>query len=398
MKQFKIMIAILIMAMAGVSLAVDDTIFENGSTNESSNSGDYGSNAFNFSEYSEQDVQSTINDNAVVHGDSSANVAGNQYNCTVEGSCASGDNSGVQANLTSQSGQIIGQNDIGGHEVSIQVPVFTYQMQYSTEVLFTKNGAKSANLSSGAVVGDSNYVSGGDIKVAGGTELGYSKIQERVTAEDVARDPSLVLNAPKTRKDTSWVAYNGTEAALIQSNNNVKAQEIAANANTTQTVISAPSMAAPSINASNSDMCRHGVSGSGSMVGLGFSAGVTLIDKNCELIKQVRLLSNLGLSDVALALLGQDERVALAMFQADPERYSKFLNSETVRDLEAESANAEAVVNGDEVKYQNADADQVIIDGDVNGSDDDNKQAKSLGANGYPLGDLLNLPIFNWLN
>ena len=145
-------------------------------------------------------------------------------------------------------------------------------------------------------------------------------------------------------------------------------------------------------------MCRHGVSGSGSMVGLGFSAGVTLIDKNCELIKQVRLLSNLGLSDVALALLGQDERVALAMFQADPERYSKFLNSETVRDLEAESANAEAVVNGDEVKYQNADADQVIIDGDVNGSDDDNKQAKSLGANGYPLGDLLNLPIFNWLN
>ena len=91
-------------------------------------------------------------------------------------------------------------------------------------------------------------------------------------------------------------------------------------------------MSAPSINASNSDMCRHGVSGSGSMVGLGFSAGVTLIDKNCELLKQVRLLSNLGLSDVALALLGQDERVALAMFQADPERYSQFLNADTVRE------------------------------------------------------------------
>ena len=201
----------------------------------------------------------------------------------------------------------------------------------------------------------------------------------------------------KDRSDGSWVAYNGTEAALIQSNNNVKAQEIAANANTTQTVISAPSMSAPSINASNSDMCRHGVSGSGSMVGLGFSAGVTLIDKNCELLKQVRLLSNLGLKDVALALLGQDERVALAMFQADPERYSQFLNADTVRDLEEDSANAEAVVNGEEVKYQNADADQVIIDESLNGSDD-NKQAKSLGANGYPLGDLLNLPIFNWLN
>ena len=37
--------------------------------------------AFNFSEYSQQDVQSTISDQAVVHGDSSANVAGNQYNC-----------------------------------------------------------------------------------------------------------------------------------------------------------------------------------------------------------------------------------------------------------------------------------------------------------------------------
>ena len=340
------MVAILIMATTGISLATTH------STTNGDNSGDYATGAFNFTENSDQQVTSTISDSAVVHGDSSANVAGNQNNCYEAGSCVTGDNGGVNQLLSATGGNIVDGGTLGGHYITIAVPQYKY-----TEVTDPVTQVVS-----------------------------YKK--EQVTDEN---------GVPQTNEIESWVAYNATEAALIQSNNNVKAQEIAANANTTQTVISAPSMAAPSINASNSDMCRHGVSGSGSMVGLGFSAGVTLIDKNCELLKQVRLLSNLGLSDVALALLGQDERVALAMFQADPERYSQFLNAETVRDLEAESANAEAKVNGEEVKYQNADADQEIIDADLNGSDD-NKQAKSLGANGYPLGDLLNLPIFNWLN
>ena len=376
------MVAILIMAMTGVSLAVDgisDTFtgtntftgtvesgtYQDGSIQNGNNSGQYDSGAFNFTENSTQEVTSDIGGNAVVHGDSSANVAGNQNNCFEAGSCINGDNGGVIQTLTAGSGNIVDGGLIGGQFIQLEVPVFTYEDD-----------------------GKGNFV----------------KTQVNVTQDDIDADKAandgislLVLNAPKTRLDSKWVAYNNTEAALIQSNNNVAAQKIAANANTTQTVISAPSMSAPSINASNSDMCRHGVSGSGSMVGLGFSAGVTLIDKNCELLKQVRLLSNLGLKDVALALLGQDERVALAMFQADPERYSQFLNADTVRSLEEDSANAEAIVNGEEVKYQNADADQEIIDGDINGSDD-NKQAKSLGANGYPLGDLLNLPIFNWLN
>ena len=359
------MVAILIMAMAGVSLAASET------DSNGSNSGDYASGAFNFTENSTQEVTSDIGGNAVVHGDSSANVAGNQNNCYEAGSCISGDNGGVIQTLTAGSGSIVDGGDIGGHFIELLVPVYTYAEQFIT----TTATQAQVNAGLAVAVGDSIQQS-----------TGFKKVQD-----------TNVDGSPKTKNETQWVAYNNTEAALIQSNNNLAAQKIAANANTTQTVISAPSMSAPSINASNSDMCRHGVSGSGSMVGLGFSAGVTLIDKNCELLKQVRLLSNLGLSDVALALLGQDERVALAMFQADPERYSQFLNAETVRDLEAESANAEAKVNGEEVKYQNADADQEIIDGDIKGSDD-NKQAKSLGANGYPLGDLLNLPIFNWLN
>ena len=381
MKQFKIMIAILIMATAGISLAEGDT-FDNstfsgantfsGDITEGANSGTYETGAFNFTEESVQEVYSDIGGNAVVHGDSSANVAGNQNNCYEAGSCTSGDNGGVQQLLTVNGGNITDGGTLGGHSVWIDVPVYTYTEQFA-QVTVTQDMYDADN----SLVLDS---------VIKGKSLGFVKTQDRNSD-----------GSPKTNNIEQWVAYNATEAALIQSNNNVAAQKIAANANTTQTVISAPSMSAPSINASNSDMCRHGVSGSGSMVGLGFSAGVTLIDKNCELLKQVRLLSNLGLSDVALALLGQDERVALAMFQADPERYSQFLNAETVRDLEAESANAEAKVNGEEVKYQNADADQEIIDGDLNGSDD-NKQAKSLGANGYPLGDLLNLPIFNWLN
>ena len=387
--------AILLMAIAGVSLASTgegDTSLDSSVSTNSTSTDTYAEGAFNFTENSQQDVESNISGQAIVHGDSSANVAGSQYNCSVEGACNSGDNSGVQQNLTVNGGNITDGNTLGGHYIAIEVPVYTYEEQFTRtsvasiyDVVTAIDFDPSDNLAIGEDPRDVKGVAVGDI--LGGKSLGFSKVQ--ATNAD---------GSPKTMADNQWVGYNSTEAALIQSNNNVAAQKIAANANTTQTVISAPSMSAPSINASNSDMCRHGVSGSGSMVGLGFSAGVTLIDKNCELLKQVRLLSNLGLKDVALALLGQDERVALAMFQADPERYSQFLNADTVRDLEEDSANAEAVVNGEEVKYQNADADQEIIDGDVNGSDDDNKQAKSLGANGYPIGDLLNLPIFNWLN
>ena len=57
--------------------------------------------------YSDQEVTSDISGNAVVHGDSSANVAGNQNNCYEAGSCITGDNGGVIQTLTAGSGNIV---------------------------------------------------------------------------------------------------------------------------------------------------------------------------------------------------------------------------------------------------------------------------------------------------
>ena len=352
-RKFKTMVAA---AMFATSIGVLADL--SGST-ENQTGDNYDSGAFNFTENSNQNVTSQIS-GGNVHGDSSANVAGNQYNCSVIGSCTSGDNSGVSSQNFTTSGNIINGGDdfISGHFVEMKVA---------------------------------------DMRWTAGEDGTFSEVRQTVTAEDVADNPDLVLGAPRFKEKQVWTAYNSTEAALIASNNSLEAQRLAANSSTKveQTVISAPSMSAPSINASNSDMCRHGISGSVSTLGMGFSGGMTLVDKNCELVKQVRLLNNLGLSDVALSLLGQDDRIAQAMRQADPKRYGRYLNDSTEVHTEAVSANAEAVANGKEVEHSVADVDANKVNQNWNGSSSaDNKKKVKRNGNKYPDGDLMNL--FNW--
>ena len=77
-------------------------------------------------------------------------------------------------------------------------------------------------------------------------------------------------------------------------NDNVS--RVDSNTDSTTTVISPPPSAiAPSINATNSDLCTVGVSGAVQTQIFGVSSGKTTIDVNCEKLKNARQLYNMGM-------------------------------------------------------------------------------------------------------
>ena len=84
---------------------------------------------------------------------------------------------------------------------------------------------------------------------------------------------------------------------------------------------------------SGTDMCVGSTSSSVSAMGIGVSHAETVKDTNCELIKLARELKGMGMPAVALALLSQDARVALALEAVDPAAYKLIMNvDETSRE------------------------------------------------------------------
>lgn len=70
---------------------------------------------------------------------------------------------------------------------------------------------------------------------------------------------------------------------------------------------------------SGHDTCFGSQTGGVSVAGLSVSSGSTVIDHNCELIKNVKLLNSLGLKDAAVALLIQNNPdIAQAIATANP--------------------------------------------------------------------------------
>ena len=84
---------------------------------------------------------------------------------------------------------------------------------------------------------------------------------------------------------------------------------------------------------SGTDMCVGSTSSSVSAMGIGLSHAETVKDTNCELIKLARELKGMGMPAVALALLSQDARVAMALEAVDPAAYKLIMNvDETSRE------------------------------------------------------------------
>ena len=85
-----------------------------------------------------------------------------------------------------------------------------------------------------------------------------------------------------------------------------------------QTVKSPPPTAvAPSMmSGGNSDLCTTGTSGAVQTQILGVSSGGTVRDKNCERLKNAKVLYDMGMKVAAVATLCQDRRVFDAMWNA----------------------------------------------------------------------------------
>lgn len=94
--------------------------------------------------------------------------------------------------------------------------------------------------------------------------------------------------------------------------------DISSPANTTSTshLITAPTVAAPGLAAAGIETCLGSAAGGLSLMGGGFTFGSTKVDEGCTIRLLARQLFAFGLQKAAVALMCQDDRVALAMATA----------------------------------------------------------------------------------
>jgi hypothetical protein len=94
---------------------------------------------------------------------------------------------------------------------------------------------------------------------------------------------------------------------------------------TTSKIYTAPTMYAPGLVATGSDVCLGSASAAGSVLGFGIAAGGTLTDDNCILLKNSARLAQMGFGNAALVLLMNDPKIAAAIKQSTPAVYSQVM-------------------------------------------------------------------------
>lgn len=145
------------------------------------------------------------------------------------------------------------------------------------------------------------------------TSVSTATVNQTTTATNtnVNTDTSTVTS-------TSTATSNNTN---INQNSNVSVSDSRSTSDSTQTVsqkISSPppSAIAPSMMSYSQDLCTTGQSGAVQTQILGFSAGRTVRDQNCERIKLSKTLYDMGMRVAAVSLLCQDDRVFRSMEMA----------------------------------------------------------------------------------
>ena len=86
-----------------------------------------------------------------------------------------------------------------------------------------------------------------------------------------------------------------------------------ANTSSKTRLITPPGVIAPGLTAAGIETCLGSASGGLSVMGAGFSLGGTTVDDGCTIRLLARQLHAFGYQSAALALMCQDERVAVAM-------------------------------------------------------------------------------------
>lgn len=104
----------------------------------------------------------------------------------------------------------------------------------------------------------------------------------------------------------------------------------------TKTIKSNPNVNTTNLTTSGQDTCFGSTTGGVSLPGVGIAAGSTYVDENCVMLKQVKLLTNLGLKDAAIILMMEkDPAIAEAILLANPELYLHLYDEERLREAYA---------------------------------------------------------------
>jgi hypothetical protein len=117
----------------------------------------------------------------------------------------------------------------------------------------------------------------------------------------------------------------------------------------TTTVISPPPTAvSPQFSAGNgNDLCTVGIAGAVQTQILGLSAGKTVRDMNCEMLKNAKALYDMGMKVAAVSTMCQDQRVFQSMLDAGtPCPYDGMIGEEAKAAWEADPDRAEGNQKG----------------------------------------------------
>ena len=128
-------------------------------------------------------------------------------------------------------------------------------------------------------------------------------------------DGDSAITIDQTDTSTHQGGYNDTQTV----NQNTKTEQI---------IKSTPNVALTNLTTSGVDTCFGSATGGLSLAGIGISGGTTLIDENCVRLKNAKILSTLGLTDAAVALIALDPSVAKAISIAYPKLYSRLVLGE----------------------------------------------------------------------
>ena len=180
---------------------------------------------------------------------------------------------------------------------------------------------------SGLVMATSHPV--GDATASGNSINGHSQ-----NSNNDSSNHSLDNNSTYNNGDQTTTTVNDNSSGAIENHGVVNTSSsdtthTSTSKNETISRIEQKSMGmVSSIGLTNSgtDMCVGSTSSSVSAMGIGVSHAETVKDTNCELIKLARELKGMGMPAVALALLSQDPRVALALEAVDPAAYKLIMD------------------------------------------------------------------------
>jgi len=117
----------------------------------------------------------------------------------------------------------------------------------------------------------------------------------------------------------------------------------------TTTVVSPPPTAvSPQFSSGNgNDLCTVGIAGAVQTQILGLSAGKTVRDMNCEMLKNAKALYDMGMKVAAVSTMCQDERVFQSMLNAGtPCPYDGMIGEEAKAAWEADPAHGEGQRKG----------------------------------------------------